>query len=208
MWTLTALLLDAYAATTQTLVGFFLGAGRVAVAQRVAAVGCQWGVATGVLLVVLMLAGTRQMEVAARPGGGVGRVHRGVDRRGARATVECAVVRHRRRYWGTGDFRYLRNAMLAATLAGGGAARGDRRPLAERAAARVARDGGVDRGPCGVRRASGVAGHRPRTARADRSSRGWVPAHPGRLYSEVLRPVVADLAALLAHAHLCVPDPR
>ena len=118
VWTLTALLLDAYAATTQTLVGFFLGAGRVAVARRVAAVGCQWGVATGALLVVAMLAGTRQVEWLLVPAAAsdvftaawiVAALAQPLN---ALSFVTDGV------HWGTGDFRYLRNAMLAATLAG------------------------------------------------------------------------------------------
>lgn len=118
VWTLTALLLDAYAATTQTLVGFFLGAGRVAIARRVAAVGCQWGVATGVLLVVLMLAGTRQVEWLLVPPAAsdlftaAWTVAALAQPLNALSFVTDGV------HWGTGDFRYLRNAMLMATVGG------------------------------------------------------------------------------------------
>jgi MATE family multidrug resistance protein len=118
VWTLTALLLDAFAATAQTLVGFFLGAGRVAVARRVAAVGCQWGTATGVLLTLLMLACTEHVAWLLVPVAASGAfpaawlVAALAQPLNALSFVTDGV------HWGTGDFRYLRNAMLAATVAG------------------------------------------------------------------------------------------
>jgi MATE family multidrug resistance protein len=117
VWTLTALLLDAYAATAQTLVGYFIGAGRVAVARRVAAVGCQWGAATGLLLTLAMLAGTRQVGWLLVPIAASGAfpaawiVAALAQPLNALSFVTDGV------HWGTGDFRYLRNAMLVATLA-------------------------------------------------------------------------------------------
>jgi len=118
VWTLTALLLDAYAATAQTLVGYFLGAGRAAVARRVATVACGWGAATGMLLTLAMLAGTESVawllvpvgaSAAFRPAWVVAALAQPLN---ALSFVTDGV------HWGTGDFRYLRNAMLASTLAG------------------------------------------------------------------------------------------
>ena len=56
MWMLLAFLLDAYASVAQSLIGYFLGAGRVEVARRVAAVSLTWGLATGALVAVALLA--------------------------------------------------------------------------------------------------------------------------------------------------------
>lgn len=119
VWTLTALLLDAFAATSQTLVGFFLGGGNRALARSAARVGCQWGVAAGLVLTAAMLAATGPVAwllvppdaqplfpaawvvaALAQPLNAVSFITDGV-------------------HWGTGDFRYLRNVMLLATLAGG-----------------------------------------------------------------------------------------
>lgn len=118
VWVLTALVLDAYAATAQSLVGFFLGAGSVALARRAAAVGCQWGLATGVVLTGGMLCSTRAFAWLLAPPA----AHAGFESvwliaafaqpLNALSFVTDGV------HWGTGDFRYLRNAMLVATASG------------------------------------------------------------------------------------------
>jgi MATE family multidrug resistance protein len=118
VWTLTALLLDAYAATAQTLVGFFLGAGRTAVARRVAAVGCQWGFATGLLLTVAMLAGTKPVAWLLVPVAASGAFPAAWTVAALAQPLNALSFVTDGVHWGTGDFRYLRNAMLAATLAG------------------------------------------------------------------------------------------
>ena len=118
VWIFTALLLDAYAATAQSLVGYFLGASRIELARRVAGVACLWGVATGAALALLMIAGGPLVErvlvppaawplftsawiiaAAAQPLNALSFVTDGV-------------------HWGTGDYAYLRNGMIAATAIG------------------------------------------------------------------------------------------
>ncbi|HEY8514621.1 MAG TPA: MATE family efflux transporter [Candidatus Binatia bacterium] len=118
VWMLTALVLDAYAATAQTLVGYFLGARRTALARRVAAVGCRWGVATGVLLAVAMLASREQVAWLLVP--------TAAQAAFASAWTVAALAQPLNAlsfvtdgvHWGTGDFRWLRNAMLLATASG------------------------------------------------------------------------------------------
>jgi MATE family multidrug resistance protein len=56
MWMLLAFVLDAYASVAQSLIGYFLGAGRRDMARRVAGVSLAWGFATGVLVTGLMIA--------------------------------------------------------------------------------------------------------------------------------------------------------
>jgi MATE family multidrug resistance protein len=120
VWILTALLLDAYAATAQTLVGFFLGGGRVALARRVAAVGCTWGLVTGVALTGAMLLATAPFAwllvptAASAAFPAAWRIAALAQPLNALSFVTDGV------HWGTGDFRYLRNAMLLATLCGAG----------------------------------------------------------------------------------------
>jgi len=118
VWLLTAFLLDSFAATAQSLVGFFLGATRVTLARRVAAIACAWGLATGVLFAGCMFAGealTASLLVppsarslfptawyllaAAQPLNALSFVTDGI-------------------HWGTRDYAYLRNAMLTATGTG------------------------------------------------------------------------------------------
>ena len=117
-WLLTALVLDAYAATAQSLVAWFLGAGRPRLARRVAAVACGWGVGTGAALTLSMLAGTTAVAHLLVP----------VTARDvfAGAWIVCALAQPLNAlsfvtdgiHWGTGDYRFLRNAMIGATAAG------------------------------------------------------------------------------------------
>jgi MATE family multidrug resistance protein len=55
VWLLSALLLDAFATTAQSLIGWFLGAGAIPLARRVASRCCAWGLAVGVLLGAALL---------------------------------------------------------------------------------------------------------------------------------------------------------
>ncbi len=118
IWMLTAFVLDAYAATAQSLVAWFLGAGRPQLARRVAAVACGWGVGTGAALTLSMLAGTTAVAHLLVP----------VTARDVFATawIVCSLAQPLNAlsfvtdgiHWGTGDFRFLRNAMIGATAGG------------------------------------------------------------------------------------------
>ncbi len=117
-WILSALLLDAFAAAAQSLIGFFLGAGEVRQARRVAAVACLWGTGTGIALTLVMLASSGAIAAALLPA----EVH---------ATFRSAWIAYALAqpanalafvtdgiHWGTSDYRFLRNAMIACTAAG------------------------------------------------------------------------------------------
>ena len=118
VWTLTALLLDAFAATTQTLVGFFLGAGQRALARRAALVGCQWGVAAGLVLTAAMLAATQPIAWLLVPPEARAVFPAAWTVAALAQPLNALSFITDGAHWGTGDFRYLRNGMLAATLAG------------------------------------------------------------------------------------------
>ncbi len=117
-WILTAFVLDAYGAAAQSLVAWFVGAAQPAAARRVAGIACAWGLGTGALLGAAMLPGeaavaallvpasaqalfTPAWTVAAlaQPLNGLAFVTDGI-------------------HWGSGDYRFLRNVMLAATALG------------------------------------------------------------------------------------------
>lgn len=115
VWLFTALGMDALALSAQSLVGYFLGAGQLAVARRVARLCALWGVALGAVLGGLMLALQPQVirwlvpDAAAalfRPAWLVSAV---VQPLNAVAFVTDGV------HWGSGDFRFLRNGMLGAS---------------------------------------------------------------------------------------------
>lgn len=119
-WLFTALFLDAWAVSAQTMVGNAVGGMDVARARRVAALACWWSLGTGaVLTAVLFLASTpiRDLLVPAE----------------AFALFETAwwvaivmlpisglTFATDGIHWGTGDFAYLRNATVIATVLAGG----------------------------------------------------------------------------------------
>jgi len=117
VWMLTAFLLDAYAVVAQSLVGYFVGAGRIDLARRVAGVCIVWSLATGVAATVAMLAGTPWLLAAlpaeARPlAAGAWTIAALSQPINALSFGTDGI------HWGTGDYRFLRNAMLLATVVG------------------------------------------------------------------------------------------
>ena len=121
VWTFLAFLLDAYATAAQSLVGWFLGAGSPAQARHVAAVTCGWGVATGLVVAGVMVLAEDAIAAAFVPDA-------------ARATfatawwiAACAQPLNAFAFvtdgilWGAGDYRYMRNGMIAASGLGAAA---------------------------------------------------------------------------------------
>jgi MATE family multidrug resistance protein len=119
VWFFTALALDAFAVTAQSLVGYFFGAREPDQARRVAGVCCAWSLGTGLGLTVGMLAGEGLVAGLLVP----------PEARGVftAAWLICALMQPMNAlsfatdgiHWGTRDYGYLRNAMFAATTAGG-----------------------------------------------------------------------------------------
>ena len=115
---MTALLLDAFAISGQSLVGYFLGCGDRLQARGVAGVVCLWSFGAGLLLAVAMGLGTRWVALAMVP----------VTARSLFPAawlmallfqpINAFAFATDGIHWGTGDFRYLRNAMLGASAAG------------------------------------------------------------------------------------------
>ncbi|MGH0031109.1 MAG: MATE family efflux transporter [Myxococcota bacterium] len=118
VWLLTALALDAFAASAQSLVGSFLGARMREEARRAAGVAAVWGLGTGAVLTVAMLAfqdavarlfvpdearllfaSAWWITAVAQPLNAVSFVTDGI-------------------HWGTRDYRYLRNGMFLASGVG------------------------------------------------------------------------------------------
>ncbi len=115
VWLFTAFVLDAYAATAQSLIGYFLGANRVAQARRVAGVASGWGLATGFALALGMWLGEGPVAVLLVPEGArslfaaAWLVSAATQPLNALSFVTDGI------HWGARDYRYLRNAMLTAT---------------------------------------------------------------------------------------------
>ncbi len=115
VWLFTALVLDAYAATAQSLIGYFLGAGLVAQTRRVAAIACGWGFVTGFALALGMWLGEGPVAALLVP--------ESARALFASAWLVSALAQPLNAlsfvtdgiHWGARDYRYLRNAMLTAT---------------------------------------------------------------------------------------------
>ncbi len=115
VWLFTALALDAFAATAQSLVGYFLGAQRIDLARRAAAVACLWGLASGVAIAAAMWAGTNAVSTwLVPPEAHVVFVSAWLLSAVAQPMNAICFVTDGI-HWGTGDYRYLRNGMIAAT---------------------------------------------------------------------------------------------
>jgi len=116
VWVMSALLLDAFAISGQSLIGFFMGGYRVDDARRVAWVVCQWSVAAGLAIGGLMwlgggLAAAALVPPAAHyvffPAWSMAIL---VQPFNALAFASDGI------HWGSGDFRFLRNVMMGVTL--------------------------------------------------------------------------------------------
>ncbi|QJB57871.1 MATE family efflux transporter [Pseudodesulfovibrio sp. zrk46] len=115
-----ALFLDAFAITGQSLVGYFLGAGEVRYARSVARMVCIWSVGTGLAMCAAMIVGENGVAWLLVPPdallvfGPAWWVVALTQPLGALSFATDGI------HWGTGDFRYLRNAMIVASCLAGG----------------------------------------------------------------------------------------
>jgi MATE family multidrug resistance protein len=116
----TAMFLDAFAISGQSLVGYFLGANDMEQARRVAGRVCLWSVGTGLALGAVMLMGEAGVAWLLVPPSAFGVfgpawvVVSLMQPVGALSFATDGI------HWGTGDFRYLRNAMVVASALCGG----------------------------------------------------------------------------------------
>jgi MATE family, multidrug efflux pump len=117
-WAFSALFLDSFAIAGQSLIGFFQGAGFKQWSRKVASFVVFWSLLTGIFLGIVMLAGEKAAIFLLVPVTSIPVFHM--------AWRICAVFMPLNSisfatdgiHWGTGDFRYLRNAVLASTSAG------------------------------------------------------------------------------------------
>ncbi|KAB1441199.1 MATE family efflux transporter [Pseudodesulfovibrio senegalensis] len=115
----TALFMDAFAITAQSLVGFFLGRNDVQQARRVAVYACVWSLVTGAGLCLFMLVGRNAIATLLLP------VEAHALFQPSWTLLACIMPLFSLAcatdgiHWGAGDFRYLRNAMLVASVVGG-----------------------------------------------------------------------------------------
>ncbi|MCH2169845.1 MATE family efflux transporter [Myxococcota bacterium] len=118
IWMLSALVLDAFAMTAQSLIAYFLAAGHLSLARRVTRIACLWGLAVGVLLCVAMLLGRDAIAGLLVPASARGLLPLAWAIAAYSQPLNALSFVTDGIHWGTGDYAYLRNAMLIATLVG------------------------------------------------------------------------------------------
>ncbi|GAB4421850.1 MAG: MATE family efflux transporter [Anaerolineales bacterium] len=118
VYVFTSLALDAYATTVQSLVGYFVGKNALVWARRVVRVGVTWSLWTGVVLGALMWLGRGSVIAFLVPEGAEHVFLPAWAVSALSQPVSSLAFLTDGAHWGTGDYRFLRNAMLVATLAG------------------------------------------------------------------------------------------
>ena len=117
-WFFTALVLEAYATTAQSLIGYFFGSDQMRNAKRVARTTTIWSLGTGVLLAIGMIAATPFVADSLIPEDTI------VVFTGAWLVASISMPLNALAFitdgihWGTSDYTFLRNAMIMATLCG------------------------------------------------------------------------------------------
>jgi MATE family multidrug resistance protein len=119
VWVFTALFLDAFAITGQSLIGFFIGPGRLAQARRVARLVCFWSLATGIFLSVCMLLGQNWVVRLLLPLSATTLFFSAWLMAVISQPINALAFATDGIHWGTGDFGFLRNVMISATAFGG-----------------------------------------------------------------------------------------
>lgn len=118
-WGFAALGLDALAITAQSLVGYFVGQEAVAQAKRVAWVGSVWSVVLGVAISLFMWLGRDWLISLLVPATAVAIFIPAWWAAIAMQPINALAFLTDGIHWGTGDFRFLRNAMTAVSLTTG-----------------------------------------------------------------------------------------
>jgi len=118
VWVFTALFLDAAAITAQSLIGWFVGSKRVGDARRVAGFVCGLSVFLGAMLAAVMLGGRHFFAVSLVPPSARELFFPAWTAAALVQPVSALAFVTDGIHWGTGDFRFLRNAVVAATLCG------------------------------------------------------------------------------------------
>jgi multidrug resistance protein, MATE family len=120
VYVFTSLALDAYATTVQSLVGYFIGLDSIRWAKRVVRVGASWSLGTGILLGGLMWWGREIVISLLVPTTAISVFLPAWAASAFSQPVSSLAFLTDGTHWGTGDYRFLRNAMFIATAVGMG----------------------------------------------------------------------------------------
>ncbi len=118
VYVFTSLALDAYASTVQSLVGYFVGRGSISWAKKVVRVGVIWSVWTGFGLGAMMWLGRSMIIGFLIPTTAIGVFLPAWAVSAISQPLNSIAFLTDGAHWGTGDYRFLRNAVIAATIVG------------------------------------------------------------------------------------------
>jgi len=118
VWVFSFLFLDAYATTGQSLVGYFIGPRLMEQTRRVARVVCKWSFFTGLVMGVILWFGQPVVITYLVPPSAINLFIPAWAITALIQPVNALAFATDGIHWGTGDFRYLRNAIITATTCG------------------------------------------------------------------------------------------
>lgn len=118
VWFFTALISESLATSAQSLVGYFFGAGQREYAKRVAVSTTIFSLGAGFVMLGLMLAATPIARSALMPADALAAFHAAWIIAALSQPLSALAFVTDGIHWGTGDYRFLRNAMLTATAGG------------------------------------------------------------------------------------------
>lgn len=118
VWVFSFLFLDAYATTGQSLVGYFIGPRLMEQTRRVARIVCLWSLLTGIVMSVVLWFGKPLVLIFLVPPSTINLFIPAWAIAALIQPVNALAFATDGIHWGTGDFRYLRNAIITATTCG------------------------------------------------------------------------------------------
>lgn len=120
LWIIGTFIMEAFAETTQSLTGYFMGAGLLKQAKRVAGYGLVWGIGTGVVVAGLLFASTGLVTRWLLPAGTLAAFSAAWLPTILSQPLNSIAFITDGVHWGTGDYPYMRNGMVMASAVGMG----------------------------------------------------------------------------------------
>ena len=118
IWVFSALVMEAFAVTAQSLVGYFVGSGESALAKRVAAYCLGWSILAGIVMAMLLILGEGMLARLLVPESALAVFASAWLIAALSQPFNAVAFITDGIHWGTGDYRYLRNGMILATAVG------------------------------------------------------------------------------------------
>ena len=113
-----ALALDAYASTVQSLVGYFIGRDSLVWAKKVVWTGAKWSLGTGIAMAILAWVGRGLVMDALVPASAASVFLPAWAVSSLSQPINAVAFLTDGAHWGRGDYPFLRNAMIISVLIG------------------------------------------------------------------------------------------